>query len=278
MGNCLVTKLKGTSSNYMLPLFNHIALNFECESAGHIAIARFGSESSIQFNSILANQEGFSEIQTNANPTISMNTWADLAAKDYNLNVPIGEITGIELVGTDNNNNRKVCFNLDKSYFPKYSLLKVFRLFENSPAGVKGGIVNLCSKFPELTELSIPRNTGITGKLSDLQLCPDLELVQLQLAVVTGSFNDLIPLLKLENVLIDSLPGYNSRSEYINGITQVAVAQVSRGRTSGTLYIRNDYSHSGNYTPAYINYGSSMVNPTSEETSQGYQIKDGVPS
>jgi hypothetical protein len=170
----------------------------------------------------------------------------------------------------------------------------------------KGKLSNVVEVFnPAGTAFYIPNkpntqfNSEVVGDLSELQNLPssiniikiegktnDLKgdinniaaspfastLTQLNLTslgnYITGSIESLGVCTSLTNLSLYNL--YN-----INGnVDNFAAAQVTAGRESGTLtLIVQQTKVTPNGTKTYtIKFGSSMVNPTEEETAQGYQI------
>jgi hypothetical protein len=140
---------------------------------------------------------------------------------------------------------------------------------------IEGNIESL-AQCANLTEINFSICTKLGGNLSTLLSThpnrPNITKINLNncarvdggsLAAMFGSLTSLT-----------TFNGENN-THFSGSITDLAQAQVSNGRTSGILTI-------GGYMPNVIpsdassgrtiRFGTSMVNPTAEETTQGYQI------
>lgn len=144
---------------------------------------------------------------------------------------------------------------------------------------------------------SSPKTSSVIINLKDMEYLTNLTTLNVGLASTNGDTKYLKNLAELTNInlWVDTVTGHItdfgnmkklSNSLYLNdtyiegAIEDFCDMQVSGtdGRTSGsiTLYCSRSLTYQGselaNRTEKTIRFGSSMVNPTSDETSQGWQV------
>lgn len=217
----------------------------------------------------------------------------------------------ISLVPKPNNSDKvpRVGLNLDEmDYLQSPSYIKTAGEWTSSC--YKGSIDVLAEKLLSSTTALFVSGIGSSssplfgfsmyGNIEELVNCPNLNVIKLSLqTTLEGNLKTLVDnhpnRLNFLKIFLDNttnvkggsltaiLGGLTKLTEFngennsnFNGsTTEIAEAQVAAGRTSGTLkisgYMRN-FTPSGASSERTIKFGTSMVNPTEEETAQGYQI------
>lgn len=267
MKNCLVTKLKGVVNNNNLNKFGYIKVDvmqfneLPDENANKIYV-KFNSDAVIEVVG-----DGYiidSGTQTKS-ITIPANTAKDVVvsyASNYSILIPKYSLVYFQAA-------IKSIFKVNIYDF-KYSL-ELSKLFTRSYSGYSVGDIEAFENLP-LDELSLATEDW-TGKITgDIAKLPST-LVATQISTNMGIYGVLSSIKSINNT---DLQFYGTN---VSGtIEDFGNAQVSSGRVSGDcLIITNDkVTYKGENLIAgiahHIRFGSSMVSPSSEETTQGWQF------
>lgn len=271
MENCLVKKYKAVVNNDNLPIFNAIKIkvnNPSVVSNGYLVTAVIGSISTTNnkklypsYNDAVNDTNGF----TSKTTTTSGNNDLYLSAGEYYIIVkPKNEIRRFTC-------NYQFAGTLDFGDFADFSQLT--NLFElNIPTNrIKGDIANL-KDSTNLQTLTLQGNSEVNGSISDISELTKLQTLNLISTNVGGSVDSLGKLTVLTTlVLTDCGVG--------GDLATMANAMVSspNNRTFGTLTVtcNNSVKLNGTVIPrrgtVVIKFGTSMENPTAEDTERGWQ-------
>ena len=279
MGNCLVTKLKGVVTNDNLSYLGKISIKFLSDSTKGVAIKGTGNVNVVGDGTV-----SIFDGPQNVTETIIIPSYARIFSPSAaNVKVIVDKYDITEINNTVSHSAASVELNLDDL---KYSTeLAVLRL-ENCP-NVSGNIENLPASIVNVDFERIPNIYGNAEHLHGINATfdfvgcpnitgdaavifgnnPDMLRFYVDLSGITGSINSCACI-----NLISLAPSASMTGE----INTMAQSMVAAERASGTLVV----SHNGKitYNGEVINanktvkFGSDMVNPTAEETAQGYQV------
>lgn len=245
MKNCLVKTFKGEVNNDNLPKLGFIQVKFW--PANHSFYKDSGNRVCAKIIS------GLGSFYVNG---ASVGNSVDTTQSDVRLK----DITsGITIVEYDTQKNKTFLGCIDFNKMQKAPILETLNAGQGNVT-VDGQTVHINS----------------VGNIENLQgLVPALKGFKCEYHTnrVTGDITvGLSDSLLLQTIVV------NNTSAITGALESFATAQVSKGRTSGSLAItcNNVITLNGsavaNNTVKTIKYGSSMVNPTTAETTQGWQI------
>ena len=242
--DCLVTKLKSTVNNDTLEVLGKIKMDV-VETTG-ASFGRFDVISkgeAITFKTMSGELAlGFSQNDVTNNPvdelTINPNTNKLVYYKNATYSILIDKYKGIKQI--QNTGNENTTLSIDSF------------------------------KYEDLDTISFVcyGNAKVSGELSSISNVPK---VTLHSTDVVGELNN------ITTINVTNISLYDSNN--ITGeIRDFANLQVQKGRISGTLTIRCNNKITlngtivGNDVVKTIKFGTDMVDPTPEETAQGWQI------
>lgn len=258
MNNCLKTQLKGSADNDNLPKYDCFYFNVHSMSGSATSDKfkfRVGGSSMRTIKIIgdgymWTNAADWGDVSKGVKTLQITAAWIYFSNGDYT--VEVGGRSDIDRISSDDAANFSIS---DISYIPeltqfslKDSIKSTFSFDDLMGYNLTNNNINLrnCANMAGTTE-SIRENLLI--EQVNIGNCISL----------TGSIADFGKWTSLVVIHVAGAP--------INkDITLLAAAQVSNGRTSGTI---DCHGTTGGDT---IRFGSSMVNPTQEETTRGWQV------
>lgn len=272
MGNCLITTLKGGSNNPQLDKLNQIRFTSP-EATPNAEVASY---------ILNRNNNMYAEI-ISGNGTFKV----DGVDKGASYTIPAGD----GLFYIVHNDDKPVIYRVDD--FAKISSLNnaftdLDRLFiyNNEFTAIQMASNYDFTEETKLVKLTTLSNLPITlqslvlykstvgflhdGSLSDIARCTSLQqVIIIGNKIISGQISELAPCVNLDAL--------NLTNQRIEGTIESLGSAMAQNRSSGVLTLRlsgNNVTVRGEKVPytCDLRFGSDMVNPSSEETAQGYQI------
>lgn len=243
--DCLVETLKGSVLNDSLSRLG--TLRIHINSNENPALIRFYCSKSLSVD--VYGNGGFSYFtespdRTQTHKDVVANAQIDIyPKKNVEFDIYLSDkyaVTSLELLGDSHSNT----LNINEL---QYSYGLTILRSQGSSSYKSTGFIDSFAELTALTNISIYLN-DITGSIESLGKLTSLTTLNLATTLVSGSINTL------------------------------ANSMVSNGRTSGSLPIlcNGIITYNGSVVPdvgsKVVKFGTSMENPTEEETSQGWQV------
>lgn len=266
---CLAKEYDLSVDNKNLPIYDVIRISvYKTDSAQRLQIGTAGSESPaiLSFSDVKEGVGGFTLSPENINnpenqtATIPANTASNswyLGNGTYTLY--ISNKYGISRIGGEN----EIGFNLSELS----GAVNLTNIGLAANTNIKGNIANL-SKLSKINNIALQNNPYIYGDISNLAIAT-LAALYVFNTKCKGNIETLDVCTAMTALQVN-------KSAIEGELATLANKMVAKGRTSGTMTVKGSESNctlnGESFATAIIKFGSSMVNPTSAETAQGWQI------
>lgn len=273
MDNCLITKLKGSVNNTTLPVFGELNIDFSDSSTSNSKVmyiigskVKFSKDVYVNNNLVSAGTEVTMTASSNLKLAVAGDCRITVVdkysivrlnvSKDAGTTVAVNDVDIADLKYCDKMERLMTSVKGDFSLLRNNSVIIELNLYSNEGIEIPIDILNTMSS---LTVLRMHSKITLSGNLS---------LLPTQLTTL-GIYNNILTETDIATIAsrCTNLTSFITAYTAYAGIISFAAAQVASGRTSGTCtYYRLEYA------AKTIKYGTSMVNPTEDDTNKGYQI------